>query len=52
MKRQPSAPWLGWLVVTGMSASVIATRSTVSPRAPVPISMRPAASMSWSMRFI
>src|SRR5260221_5281748 len=30
MKRQPSAPWSGWPAVTGMSAAVMPTRSTVS----------------------
>src|SRR6516165_3260065 len=30
MNRIPSAPWLGWPVVSGMSPSVIASRSTFS----------------------
>src|SRR4051794_13778774 len=45
MKRQPSAPWLGWLVVTGMSASVMPMRSTVSAAAP-PANNRDALSVS------
>src|ERR1700730_304796 len=34
MKRIPSAPWLGWRVVSGMSPSVIAIRKTFSVAAP------------------
>src|ERR1043166_3436964 len=48
MKRQPSAPWLGWLVVTGMSASVMPMRSTVSAEALVGMHARASVAVSAS----